>query len=126
MKNLILFLLTTILLFGCAGMSKDPQLVAPGPFPDQYEATIRDYLSVRLYDPDSLKDFVVLEPPKEVRGSSVLSGVPYGEHYWHVVVSFRAKNRFGGYTGARPHYVLIKYGNVVFCEDWRPSVKSVS
>lgn len=52
------------------------------------ERSVRSYLRAKLGEPDSLED---------LRGTNFTHYEYEGEDYWKLDVTFRAKNRYGGY-----------------------------
>lgn len=94
----------TLLLGGCA-LPPSPEELANadfGSYPSNYEATIRSYMSTRLKDPYSAQ-YQFLNAPQ--RGFQGFGGAKYG---YVVCAQVNAKNSFGGYTGGRPAYFLIR------------------
>lgn len=78
-----------------------------GSYPSQYKAVVEGYLHGRLKDPDSLR-IQYLNAPQ--RGFQGLGGATYG---YVVCATVNAKNSFGGYTGPRPAYFMIRNEAVV-------------
>ena len=101
-------LLILSVFIGCASAptAEDIKSADYGPHPDNYEQIIKDYFSTKLFDPYTAK-YTFTNPRK---GYNRLGGLKYG---WYVCGTVNAKNRFGGYVGAKPFYVLIHYGIVV-------------
>lgn len=86
-----------------------------GPYPENYEEILLQELERRLLDPDSLKDFRIIEPPKksylkERKGSGWIFG-------YEVTLGYNAKNRYGGYVGWKSQKALLKDGGVVGMAD---------
>ncbi len=118
MKRLIILAMVGLFLVSCATLA--PKLtdteIDPGPYPDNYENIVRQYLREVLFDPDSLKDFSIDAPPQKIY---LRSGYPSyklrrGQGVYEIkYVWYNAKNRYGGYTGKKPHYFYIRYGQVV-------------
>ncbi len=86
-------------------MRPDEQQIALadyGSYPQNYEQTIKDYLYPILIDPKSTDYRFVRTPTKAWNG---WGGTKFG---YAVCVYVNSKNRFGGYTGAKMNYFLIK------------------
>ena len=116
-KAIVLFLLLALTAFlpGCAGRPLNWEDIYAGPVP-AYEDVIRKHLREVLFDPDSLKDFSIDEPCKEI---TLTTGYPAfglrrGQNVYECkYVWYNAKNRMGGYTGKRAHIYFIRNGKVV-------------
>jgi hypothetical protein len=78
-----------------------------GPYPDDYETIIKNHYSRSLFDPYSAV-YTFSSPKKAWR--SQFGTVKYG---WVVCGTLNAKNRMGGYVGAKPFYIMIHYNNVI-------------
>jgi hypothetical protein len=107
------------IVFIVAACAFTPQLtkeqIDAGPMPD-CEAVIKAYLREALFDPDSLKDFSIDAPCKEIILSSGFPGFNLyrGQKVYECrYVWYNAKNRYGGYTGKNPHIYFIRYNKVV-------------
>jgi hypothetical protein len=114
MKRLRLFCLLfmtssiAILLSGCAS-APDPRQIQDadyGPYPSNYEEIIKSHIGKQLYDPYS----AVWTFNAPVKGWNRLGELKFG---WALCGTVNAKNRFGGYVGAKPFYVMLHYGKVV-------------
>lgn len=106
-------IMISLLLGACAGAFKKPDTTADwGPAPENYEQKIKAYYEVLLKDPDSAR--YRFSPP--VKGW-VNEGLAYGGGIqwmgWMVNVDINARNSFGGYTGAKPHWALFTNGEIV-------------
>ena len=114
-KNLLFFLLLTFpfTVLSCHVRPTPDQIYGAdyGPHPSDYEAIIKEYYSSYLFDPYSAV-YTFRMPTKAWR--SQFSQVQYG---WAVCGTINAKNRFGGYVGAKPFYVMIHYGKVIIQFD---------
>lgn len=112
MKNTILFLALAVLT-GCAGLApitdEDIRGANFGAKPSKNEANtrIKSYLNNTLIDPDSVK----LSCSDVYKGWAKENYVTDSPKFGYIVVcNVNAKNRFGGYTGAK-EYVYIFNGN---------------
>lgn len=78
-----------------------------GKYPENYKAIIENAAKDILKDPDSAKFSDWFEPKKEVmfENSEPLFG-------YSVCFSLNAKNSYGGYTGKKPYWAMIKNGVV--------------
>lgn len=78
-----------------------------GQYPAAYEAVVRAYMAARLKDPDSAQ-YQFLNAPKQ--GWDAFGKKRYG---WVTCVQINAKNSYGGYTGNRLHYFMLRGDQVV-------------
>lgn len=76
-----------------------------GPFPSRWQAEIDAHLAVSLIDPDSRRVRYELAPVA-ARGPGK-SSFGYGVCAW-----VNARNRFGGYTGAKLTYFFFERGTL--------------
>lgn len=78
-----------------------------GSYPSNFKSIIKSYFDDHLIDPDSVKYSKWTDPKKAylMFGSSSTPKYGYG-----VEVLVNAKNSFGGYTGNKHYWVLIKDG----------------
>jgi len=106
---------SVMLIFTSCAFSMAPRDWSQADFGSKPEGTA--YLEIielsikpTLIDPDSLK-LACAEP----RRGSVLEGVGFGTHRlgWVVYCSVNAKNRFGGYSGAKPYVYLLRGNNFI-------------
>ncbi|QYY33554.1 hypothetical protein K2O51_31480 (plasmid) [Cupriavidus pinatubonensis] len=109
MRRAFAVLVAAVSLSGCALPPSESELAAAdyGSYPMNYEEIIRDYMSSRLKDPFSAQ-YQFQNSPQ--RGFYGLGGAQYG---FVVCALINAKNSYGGYTGARPAYFMIRDGAVV-------------
>ncbi len=125
-RNLV-FALVTIFVSGCATVLK-PEDIAKldyGPFPENYESTVKDYFNDKLRDPFSAQ-YSFRKPFKGYLRSAPITGGKVRQPGWVVVVSINAKNGFGGYSGWKIHRLLMRDnkvveefgGNMHFSEPW--------
>jgi hypothetical protein len=91
-------------LAGCATPPTQEELATAdyGPFPKDYQDTIRAYFDQTLKDPDSVRYKWRGEPS---RGWETLGGKKFG---WRVCVDVNAKNSYGGYTGYQTSYFMFQ------------------
>lgn len=114
MKKFVLALLTltAFVFLGCATAPPPTreQLANAdyGDPPSNHEELIKSFLSASLIDPYSA--MYTFDHP--VKGWTKAAGEAYG---WVVCGSLNAKNRFGGYVGAKPFYVMIKNNKIIRC-----------
>jgi len=96
-----------IILTACAIRPTPEQMASAdyGSYPDNYEDIIRNHYSKTLFDPYS----AVYTFGRPQRAWNGLGGTIFG---WAVCGTINAKNRFGGYVGAKPFFALIRYGKV--------------
>ena len=85
-----------------------------GPYPESYKEILLQDLERHLIDPDSLKDFRVIEPPRK----SYLRGKDGNWIYgYEVTLGYNAKNRYGGYVGWKEQKALLRDGRVLGMMD---------
>lgn len=101
------------LVAGCASAPSRPTAgdlasADHGPYPDQFQAAIKEYMARNLRDPESaLYDFFRV-PTKAWSG--------YGPTYifgWGTCAYVNAKNGYGGYTGEQIAYFFFKDGQAI-------------
>lgn len=109
MKRSMIAVLAAGMLAGCT-TTPPPEVLAAadyGPYPENFEPIIKAYVAGRLRDPESAQ-YQFLNVPR--KGYWGFGGAKYG----HVVCAkINAKNAFGGYTGARISYFMIRDGRVI-------------
>lgn len=112
--KLIGLLFAGLLLSGCLSAPPQKEIANAdfGKYPSNYESTIEHYMRQFLKDPDSVKYEYVIYPRKSwyVGGLLGPSGTSYG---YAVCAKINAKNSFGGYTGSKIHYFLIKNDRII-------------
>ena len=101
-----------LLLTACASAPTSREIAAAdiGPFPGNYEQIIKDYYAQSLFDPYSAVYTFVRVPMHGFAGNR-LEGAEIG---WVVCGTLNAKNRFGGFVGAKPFRVVIRYNQIVY------------
>lgn len=111
MRKIISIIFLVALLAGCASAPRPTaqQIEAAdcGPFPTNYEEIIKSVASKNLIDPYSAQ-YTFSQPVKQL--NRMTSNPVWG---WAVCGTVNAKNRFGGYVGAKPYYALINNGSIV-------------
>lgn len=116
MRKFICFFCASALLAGCATLSPEKLASADcGPYPENYEEIIRGWMQEALKDPYSAH----LEAGKPAKGAFE-RGLAAGGGYvfgWKVYAKINAKNSYGGYTGNRTYYILIRDGKVFHSEE---------
>jgi hypothetical protein len=80
-----------------------------GPYPSEYQQIVKDALGKELLDPYSAV-YSDWKGPQQGYAGDRFTGFAFG---WRVCVSVNAKNRMGGYVGARPYAFVIRNGAVV-------------
>jgi hypothetical protein len=108
-KNILLFLLSAFILFGCATPPTQQEIASAdyGVYPKDYEEIIKSYMNGILKDPMSAQ-YTFLGAPQIAWTS--FGGRKFG---YGTCVRINAKNSFGGYTGNHLSYFLIRNGSVV-------------
>lgn len=114
---------------GCATMARlTPEQLASadyGDYPHDYQQLVKDYFETILFDPYSAK-YKFTEPIKGYTRKAPILGGDVDRFGYVVTVWVNAKNRFGGYVGAKQHRFLIRNGQVLeivypnpyFSEAW--------
>lgn len=97
------------LVAGCASQPTVQELASAdyGPTPRNYQGTVTTYMQSILKDPESARYGFYIEPVKGYAGRNRIYG-------WATCVMVNAKNSFGGYTGAKQYFFLIKNDLVAF------------
>jgi hypothetical protein len=116
MKRLFIMLVITGLIAGCHPAPPSEVIKrGAGPYPYDYEAMIKDYLSTHLQDPASLKDFGINRPPQEMVLDADYPLIPLfdGQKVWECFVVYDAKTQSGKYTGNTFHVVWIRHNRIV-------------
>lgn len=98
------------LVSACASAPTEQHLNAAdiGPFPSNYEQLVKDNFAASLFDPYSAVYSFTNTPFRGYSGN-VFDGANVG---WIVCGTVNAKNRMGGYVGAKPFVVVISKGVV--------------
>jgi hypothetical protein len=108
MRKILATIAACSALIGCATPTAQELASADfGSYPTNYEIVIKSYMSTILKDPDSAR-YNFLNSPKS--GWSGFGAVKYG---YIVCVNINAKNCYGGYTGNRMSYFMIKNDRVI-------------
>ena len=108
MKSILAFLAIATSVVGCAAPTSQELAAADyGPYPDDHEQIIKNYMQSFLKDPESAR-YQFLNSPKS--GWNSLGGKKYG---YIVCVNVNAKNSYGGYVGNRMSYFMINNGRVI-------------
>ena len=113
MRLLAAISIAVTLLAGCQSQPLSREELAAldyGPRPEDYEKIVRDYLRIRLMEPD----FALIEfkagPKPLYQKESLLRERQYG---WAVCVLINDKDRRGAYEGFYPAVLYIRDGKVV-------------
>ena len=99
MRGIAILLPLALLAAGCAGQN----FTAAGPFPQDYKRITGSYILKTFADPTSLRDVAIGAPIRGHIGN---------DQGWIVCVRADAKNRAGGYDGARKTAFLINHDQV--------------
>lgn len=115
-KNYSLIVLFTfiLLLSGCA--KPTPAEMSRwdyGPYPADHEQTVKDAMITYLIDPYSAQYHFQGAPTKAYK-MKPFSNPEYG---WGGKVVINAKNKLGGYTGAKVFFYIIRNNNLVLFEE---------
>ena len=114
MKKVLTAFFLLLFVFGCGPITsfvhfrptQDELLTKDyGPFPENYEDIVKEIFENTLYDPHSAV-FKMSKPLKVRRAVEP-------KYAWLVCGTVNAKNRFGGYVGAKLFAVIIYNGVVI-------------
>lgn len=110
------------LVTACASAPTNEQVNAAdiGPYPSNYEQIVKANFETTLFDPYSAV-FRFTRTPTRGYGGSVVGGAKIG---WVVCGTVNAKNRMGGYVGAKYFAVVISNGAVVDRQIDTPTAKT--
>jgi hypothetical protein len=112
--KLIGLIYIVLLMTGCAQPPTQQEMnqMDYGPYPSDYKGAVERYLRNVLKDPDSARVEYVRGPGKQYQkmgplfGGGVTAG--YGVCAW-----VNARNSYGGYTGAKLSWFMVKNGRVI-------------
>ncbi len=94
-----------------------------GEEPSNYKQVIRDYMTPTLIDSESVRYTNFSKPQKD--WLSEFAGYSIEKHFgWLVCVEINGKNSYGGFTGRKQYYFLIKDNRVIFTQKDNP-LKSI-
>ncbi len=105
-----------LLISGClAAPPHEAVRSGPGPFPENCEGLVRDFLKIHLQNPESLKDFAIHKPPEKVAIDSNHPLIPLrkGQQVWETFVLYDEKTDTGEYNGRDLHVVWIRFNRIV-------------
>lgn len=115
MKKILLFslILVCVALMGCSTrLSMSEGEAQYGPLPENYQQLVAQAIPKYLIDPTSaiidFNSYGFLEAPYPMDSHNQISG-------WRCWVWVNAKNRMGGYTGRKPWFCVIRFGQVIGC-----------
>lgn len=127
MRNFVIVAATMLLLSGCAAVPhEDPAEKAAeqawmrslyqstdgfGAYPDDYQQIVEQYMAEQLKDPESARYSKFRDPKKDLKIVDAKKRV--ATLGYSTCVDINAKNSYGGYTGAKRHWFLIRDGKVV-------------
>ena len=107
MKKVVTYFLFGALLAGCDTTVKKDELASVdyGPAPQHWQASIRDYLKIRLTDPTAAIVEFRAGPKQLFQRETPLRRMQWG---WAVCVWVNDKNRQGAFDGFYPMSVFIR------------------
>lgn len=119
MLRLSCALASLALVAACASPPTDDQVRAAdtGPYPSSYEQIVKANFATSLFDPYSAV-FTFTRAPTKGYGGNPIDGAKIG---WIVCGTVNAKNRMGGYVGAKPFVVVISKDAVIHREIDTPT-----
>lgn len=102
----------SVALAGCVSLDpySQPVVVTAGPEPtkQQVEPVVRTWIQSRLKDPDSLKQFEIIN----IMRTRYFLGAPIAHkgtaEGWLVCFQYNAKNSYGGYVGVKYFGVVVR------------------
>ena len=118
-KSVLLLILVMVLAMFAAGCAKAPTpeefaKANYGSYPGDYQEVIKRYMNAILKDPSSARYDFYKGPSRAWNRHSILIGgdgsIKFG---YAVCVGVNAKNSFGGYTGMKRHYLMLRNGSVI-------------
>lgn len=112
-------IITVTLALSVAGCAKPPTTAEMatwdyGPYPSNYEEIVKDSMLTILFDPYSAQYHFQSSPSQRWFARPFGQPTEYG---WGGIVLVNAKNRMGGYVGAKPYAYLIRNGRLVVLEE---------
>nr|DAO57697.1 MAG TPA: protein of unknown function (DUF4969) [Caudoviricetes sp.] len=119
MRKLILKLAMVLMccvMLGCAKPPSSEEMASwdYGPYPENYEQIVKNYMAQSLFDPYSAQFIFDGSPSQRYLAKPFGGETLYG---WGGTVSVNAKNRFGAYVGYHTFAYIIKYGSVICLEE---------
>jgi len=101
---------------GCVSAPSRQQLAEAdyGTYPENWQSIVQEYMSRRLKDPASATYAFRAMPSKMWAGGGLSGPIQFG---WGFCTAINAKNSFGGYTGERNYFFLIKNSSVLSAQD---------
>ena len=107
----ILTLFAVMFLAGCVSKPTPEEIANAdyGSYPEEYQKPIESFMSRALKDPSSAKYEFLGRPQKT--WATVAGDTEFG---YGLCAYINAKNSFGGYTGAKLYFFLIKNGSVSY------------
>jgi hypothetical protein len=87
-----------------------------GPYPENYEVLIKQWLQVNLKDPYSVRDLVITQPIQgKYWGGLLVTGGNVTAYQSRV--QYNAKNSYGAYIGLRTYSYWMKNGRIFATTD---------
>jgi hypothetical protein len=118
MWSRILVVLLFLVQSGCVTHVTPEQVASAdyGTLTASYKDAIQNYMETKLYDPESARYRWTGEP---VRGYAYVQGAFKPPEFGYLVqVNINAKNRLGGYVGAKPFTFLVRNDTVWMLTKW--------
>lgn len=113
---LTLIMVLAVFATGCAKAPTPEELAKAnyGTYPGDYQEVIKRHMNLVLKDPASAQYNFYKGPSQAWYSPSPLVGGDGSTKFGYAVcVGVNAKNSFGGYTGMKPSYFLVRNGSVI-------------
>lgn len=110
-----------LFLAGCATPHTGERVVDAGPQPTEEQAkqVIMSFLNSSLKDPDSIKQFRVVNGPSRMTWYRGLINGGGNDSAWLVCFEYNAKNSYGGYVGLKTDGIAMRvYGESASMVPW--------
>lgn len=98
-----------------------------GPYPWEYEAIVKQYVSDVFFDPASLLDFEVSKPAASWwRDPGFGNAKGRTTFCWGLAFTANAKNRMGGYVGKKAYALYIRDARILGHQElqWNPQTEA--
>lgn len=88
--------------------------INPGPFPENYEALIKEHINEIAFDPDSIRDLSIPLPKKyRLEYNFRRFNLRKCQLVWECVITLNPKNRLGAYVGKLRKTYCFRHGKII-------------